>query len=305
VASNPRRLLLIAAVLQLVWGLVPSASKFVIDEIPVELYIALRWSISGAIFGIYLCFTRGWKKVSIADVVWVSLLGILGYGVASLGTLYGLKVGGVTNFALMGAVSPVITSLVAMVVLRERPRRLFFITLPISVLGLFLLALGKYQISSVGVVSASVVFILGGYLLEAFVFVFSKRFKAKMSTVQYLAIAQISTAVLLWILQGAVFHQAGSLVQLSFTGLVAAGFVSVVACVLCYAVLYWLLHHIDGHRLALFDGFHTLSATLFGFLFFREPLEPLMLLGGFFVLIALVAGNWPAQEAFSMGEANS
>ena len=36
------KFLLIAAVLQIVWGLVPSASKSNIDEIPVELYIAIR-----------------------------------------------------------------------------------------------------------------------------------------------------------------------------------------------------------------------------------------------------------------------
>ena len=44
--------LIIAAILQIVWGFVPSASKFVIDEIPVELYIAIRWSISGLIFAL-------------------------------------------------------------------------------------------------------------------------------------------------------------------------------------------------------------------------------------------------------------
>jgi drug/metabolite transporter (DMT)-like permease len=288
-----RGLLVIAAVLQIVWGLVPSASKFVIDEIPVELYIAIRWTISGFIFGLFLLFTRSWTRVSYKTVGAVSLLGILGYGFASLGTLYGLKIGGVTNFALMGALSPAITSAIAILILKERPQRLFFLALPMSILGLLLLVIGKYQVSSFSVAGLSCIYIVIGYLLEAFVFVFSKKFKSEMSAVQYLTIAQLSTAIFMWILQFTSFRQVASLHQLTTKGLLSAAFVSVVAYVLCYAVLYWLLNYIDGHRLALFDGFHTLSATIFGFFIFREELKPLMLVGGFLILSGLLVGNLP------------
>lgn len=300
--GQTKKLLLIAAILQLVWGLVPVASKFVIDEIPIELYIAIRWTISGAIFGVYLFVTKGWNQIALKDVGWVSLLGILGYGVASFGTLYGLKVGGVTNFALMGALGPVITSAISVVILREKPQRLFYFALPISVLGLILLAVGKFEISSFAVVGASIGFILGGYFLEALVFVFSKKSKEKMNVIQYLTIAQIATALFMWTLQAVHFHQVDKIWDLSTKGIVAATFVSVVACVLCYAVLYWLLNYIDGHRLALFDGFHTLSATLFGYLLFQETLRPLMLIGGGFILVGLLAGNLPQHATEEVPE---
>ena len=295
VCGSTQKFLIIAAILQIVWGLVPSASKFVIDEIPVELYIAIRWTISGAIFGVYLITKKIWQGVSVKDWIAVSTLGILGYGIASFGTLYGLKVGGVTNFALMGALSPVISSIIAILVLKERPQQIFFFALPAAVVGLLLLVIGKYQISSWSVAGVSAGLILGAYVLEALVFVFSKRFKNKMHVAQYLAISQISTAIFMWLLQMTVFKQTALVSNLSMKGLSAAIFVSVVACVLCYAVLYWLLNYIDGHRLALFDGFHTLSATLFGYLLFKEPLRPLMIIGGVLILIGLVGGNLPRQ----------
>jgi drug/metabolite transporter (DMT)-like permease len=288
-------LLVIAALLQIVWGFVPSASKFVIDEIPVELYIAIRWTISGFIFAGYLYATKTWKSVAVKDVLAVSLLGILGYGAASLGTLYGLKIGGVTNFALMGALGPAITSMVAILILKERPTRLFYLALPLSILGLTLIVVGKYQLSSISVAGISAGLIVLAYILEAFVFVFSKKFRAAMSFAQYLAIAQIATALLMWTLQFTSFHQTPDLKNLTTRGILAAIFVSVVACVLCYAILYWLLNHIDGHRLALFDGFHTLSATLFGYILFKESLGPIMLIGGALILIGLVAGNFPKR----------
>lgn len=293
--SKTARLLVIAGLLQVVWGLVPGASKFVVDEIPVELYIALRWSISGAIFAGYLALTGRWQRVGRLDFARVAGLGILGYGLASFGTLYGLKIGGVTNFALMSSLGPLITSGISILVLGERPGRLFYFALPMSVLGLAFLSFGKYQMSSFEVVGASAALILGASVLEALVFVYSKKTRGAMSSVQYLAIAQASAALFMWMLQLAFFQQADRLRSMTGTGLAAAVFVSVVACVLCYGVLYWLLRHIDGHRLALFDGFHTLSATFFGVLIFHEPLRPLMVLGGFFMLSGLVIGHWPSE----------
>jgi drug/metabolite transporter (DMT)-like permease len=290
-----KHFLLIAAILQVVWGFVPSASQLILNEIPVELYIAIRWTISGLIFAVYLIANKQWRALSLKDWLRVSCLGIMGYGVASFGTLYSLKIGGVTNFALMGALSPVITSVLSIWILRERPQKLFYFALPLAVMGLALLVVGKYQISSMSVAATSALLILGAYILDAFVFVFSKKFKERMSTAQYLAVTQIATAVFMWILQLTSFHQFDQLPHLSLTGASAAIFVSVVACVLCYAVLYWLLDHVDGHRLALFDGFHTLSATFFGYFLFQETLGPLMIVGGVLILISLVAGNLPSK----------
>jgi drug/metabolite transporter (DMT)-like permease len=289
-----RRYLIIAGVLQIVWGLTPTASKLVIDEIPVELYIALRWTISGAIFFTYLVAKRRWKPIRAADRGWIALLGILGYGVASFGTLYGLKLGGVANFALMASISPIISSVFSVLILKERPLKAFYFALPLSVLGLVVVILGKYKISSPDVAFLSAIVILGAYICESLVFVYSKRFRAKVDVPQYLAIAQIATATTMWILQGAVFHQTNEMTKLSLQGFSALVFVSIVSCVLCFAVLYWLLNRVDGHRLALFDGMHTISAILFGHLFFYEVLSPFMITGGVMILVAIVFGNLPS-----------
>lgn len=298
-ANSPlslRSLLIVAAVLQLVWGLVPSASKLVIDEIPVELYISLRWSISGAIFLLILIFSKSLPPLRLQGVFAVGLLGIGGYALASFGTLYGLKIGGVTNFALMGALSPIVTSSLAILVLREKPSWLFYISLPFCVLGLLLLVIGKHQISSWHVAIASSALILSANVLEAIVFVFSRRLKAQFTAVQYLAVAQISAAVFMWGLQLGLLRQTSAITQLSLQGWAAALFVSVVACVLCYLLLYWLLNFIDGHRLALFDGLHTLSACFFGIVFFNEPWNTMMIMGGALILAGLVLGNLPQRE---------
>ena len=291
------RYLFVAAALQIVWGLTPTASQIVISEIPVELYIALRWTVSGFIFLGYLLLTKSWKPLRPADIGWISLLGILGYGLGSFGTLYGLKLGGVANFALMASISPIISSLFSIWLLKERPQKSFYFALPLSVLGLVTIVIGKYQISSPNVAMLSAFFIIAAYACEALVFVYSKRFKEKVDAPQYLAIAQLATAALMWATQGTVFHQLDQISKLSMQGAGALIFVSVVACVLCFAVLYWLLNHVDGHRLALFDGMHTISAIFFGYLIFHENLSAFMIVGGLMILGAIVCGNLPKKKS--------
>jgi drug/metabolite transporter (DMT)-like permease len=286
------RYFIIAALLQIVWGFVPAASKYVIDEIPIELYITIRWTLSGAIILGYLFLSRAWQALALKDALAVSCFGIMGYGIGSFGTLYGLQLGGVVNFALLGALSPVVTSLVAIIFLHERPRRLFWLALAVVVVGLALLVIGKQRVSAWSVAGWSALLVLGAFVLEGLVFVYSKRFKSRVNLAQYLAISQLSAAGFMWVLQGAVFHQYPALSSnLTIRGFSAILFVSIVACVLCYAVLYWLLNHIEGHRLALFDGLHTLSATAFGVVLFAEPTPPLMLLGGGLMLAGVVMGS--------------
>ena len=120
---------------------------------------------------------------------------------------------------------------------------------------------------------------------------YSKKLKLYFSSIQYLTVSQLSAAVFMWFLQSGFYHQTNAIANLTTRGWMATIFVSVVACVLCYSILYWLLNYLDGHRLALFDGLHTISATLFGFLFFSESINSLMIWGGALLLAGLVLGN--------------
>ncbi len=283
-------ILWLAALLQLVWGIVPSASNIVITQIPVELYISLRWTISGGIFLIALLFTEGWKSACNKTSPVVACLGILGYGVGSLGTLYGLKLGGVVNFALVSSISPLLTSLVSVVFLGETPNKKFLLALTISILGSLLIVVGKHEISSWRIAGLSLGLIVGAYLLEAIVFVFSKKLSHSHSRIAYLATAQVSAAIAMWLAQFFFWHQGSELANLNTTGWAAAAFVSLVACVLCYYVLHWLILHVPGHKLSLFEGLHGISATLFGILLFNETLHPMMIVGGVCVLIGLFMG---------------
>jgi drug/metabolite transporter (DMT)-like permease len=125
-----------------------------------------------------------------------------------------------------------------------------------------------------------------------------------MPSSQYLALSQISAAAFLWVMQLTTLHQSSQLTQLSGRGICAALFVSVVACVLCYAVLYWLLNYIDGHKLAMFEGLHAVSGAFLGYVIFNEKISFSMFLGGFLILLSLAISQFPkarpAEEPVSI-----
>lgn len=284
-------LLSIGALTQIIWGFVPSGSQIIIKQIPVELYITLRWSISSSVFLLILAYKNHLKIKINRHFFEVAFVGILGMGLCSLGNAYGVFWGGVTIVALVGSLSSLIKTVCSVIFLHEKPKKMFWLALLLSIAGLVLLVFGKYQISSfeAAILSAAIVFF--STILDGFMFAFSKKRQASYSPSQYLVVTQTSAALFMWAMQFFYFQQVSQLSQLNPTGWFALLYVSLVAGVICYFIYYWVLSQIDGHRLAIFDGLHTLSATFFGIILFNESLNMLMFLGGGMVLSALVIAN--------------
>jgi drug/metabolite transporter (DMT)-like permease len=278
--------------MQLVWSLTPSASNVVIRYLPVETYIALRFSLSGAIFLAWTLVRHGLPRITREDWPRLIALGVGNYGLASLGTLYGLKIGGVFNFGLASSVNAVITATTAIIVLRETVGRGFFLAVPLSIAGSLLLFAGKNSLAGAQVAAGSLLCVTGAYLCEALGLVHSRRYRAKYSLAGYLAVLQLSGAAALWIVVAASGRGgASALLHMPPVAWVSFLFVAIVACVLCFGIHYWLLGHLDGHRLAFFDCFHSMGAAFWGVVLFEEPFNATMLWGGALLAASVLATN--------------
>ena len=279
---------LLAAVVQTVWGLTPSASKIVLKYLPVEGYSAIRYTVSGLIFLAYSLLKNGRLSARISDLPKLGLIGILAYAVDSLGTLYGLKIGGVLNFALASSMNAIITAGVAILVLREQINKRIWIAALLSIGGGLALFLGKYDVSTLEIAAGSLLLIWGAYVFEALGFVFSKKYKERMPLTEYIALLQISAAIFMWSLSFATGRFPVNVLRMPTAGWVSLMFVCLISCCACYFLLYWLLNHIEGHKLAFFDCFHTIAAAVFGAALFGEPFNIKMLIGGGLLLSAVI-----------------
>ena len=239
----------LAVLTQLVASTIPSASKLVLDSFAVEPYIALRWSISAIVFGAVLIISNVrcvWEPGLIAKV---SALGLGGYVFASLGTLYAVKIGGVSFFALLTLLSPLIVVALSAMVLRERINRKTWIALCIAAIGLSLMVKGKIEVLSVRSAIAASVLVIAAYTSDGLTFLYSKPFQAKLPLVQYLFAAQAAAAVSMWLVSFAMYPRE-QLIPPDFRVWAAIIYVALVSCVGIYFVWYWLLKHMSSSGLA-------------------------------------------------------
>lgn len=295
----------IAVLMQIVWSFTPSLSNFIIREIPVELFIAIRWGISGIILMIASLVLKKDIDLSPRMLPRYLLLGMLGYGTSSLCTLYALKLGGVVNFALISSINPLITALLSIVILNEKVHKSYWIAIPLCIIGLLVMVLGKHEVSGSSIALGSAALVLGAYICEALPFVYSKKFGGRQSLLSYMAILQMSASGFMWLGQLLYFKQYQQLASISTATIWAVLYMSIIICCVCYAILYWLLRHIDGHRLAMFDSLYVICGALEGVIFFNDPFNYTMVLGGALLLIALYLANMPAKPKLDPGSGPS
>ena len=277
----------LAIVTQLVASTIPSASKLVLNSFAVEPYIALRWSISAIAFGILLIVSRVrcvWEPRLMASV---AALGLGGYVFASLGTLYAVKIGGVSFFALLTLLSPLIVVALATIVLKEQVRRSTWIALGIALVGLTLMVKGKVEVFSVTSAMAATVLVIAAYTSDGLTFLYSKPFQAKLSLVQYLFAGQAAAAISMWLVSFAMYPRE-QLIPPTFEVWAAIVYVAVVSCVGIYFVWYWLLKHIQGQQLGVLQYLHGVAAALWGVLVFGEDVSRPMIAGSVLLLLSIV-----------------
>jgi drug/metabolite transporter (DMT)-like permease len=294
--ASMSRYVWIAVAAQFIASTIPSASKLVVDTFAVEPYIALRWSISALVFGCVLIVSNvrcTWEPRLIATV---SALGIGGYVLASLGTLYAVKLAGVSFFALLTLLSPLIVVALSAAVLNERIRTSTWIALGIALGGLTLVVGGKVEVSSIRPAAVATALVIAAYTSDSLTFLYSKPFQSRLSLVQYLFVAQAAAAVSMWLASFAMYPREQLMPP---TGGIWAAivYVALVSCVGIYFVWYWLLKHLQGQQLGVLQYFHGIAAALFGVVFFDEELSWPMIAGSVLLLVSIFIASRPGPRS--------
>lgn len=277
----------LAALIQLVWGLTPSASRLILDYLPVEIYSAIRYTFAGMLFLVVARIRHSRWTASREILPKLIGLGIVAYALDSLCTLYGLKIGGVLSFSLASSLNAMITAVVSIYFLKEKVGSRFYAALALSVGGGVFLFWGKAGVSSAQVAGVSLLLIWMAYVFEAMGFVFSRKLRGQVPLEEYLGILQLSGGLFMWGVCLALGRSPVGVTEMPPMAWAALAFVCCIACGVCYFLLYWLLNFVEGHRLAFFDCFHTLSAAVFSVLFFDDPYNWRMVAGGCLLLTSV------------------
>lgn len=273
----------------------PSASKIVLQSMPLEFYVALRWTLSAAVF----CVLMGWKKqfvsLKVSENLKIALLGVFGYTIASYGTLGGLQLGGVTFFALLSLSSPFLIVALSLFKFREKFSYRLGIALLLAIGGIAITMKGKSLTLDFTTVVKASFFILGAYTLEGLVFLKSGELKSRVPLLHYLFVAQLGAAVVAWLI---VVAKGGavSIQDIHWHSWLAALYVTLFACVFCYLCWYWLLNYLPGKSLAFFQYIEGIFAAFLGVLLFQEQMPFTMLMASVLFLLSIVFALEPQKS---------
>lgn len=284
----------LAIVVQVLWGLTPYFSARLIAVFPTTFYIACRFLVSGLAFAFVAWATKRWHVIT-WDAFWrTAVVGLVSYCLASQLLLKGLALGGVAHFGLISIGNVLVIATLAIIILHERVSRLMVFALLSACTGGALLVIGKSQMSAWQPALLSVVVIIAAFSCESTALIFSKRWQSSMPLPQYLSICQLTggfASLLLYFVGGEVVVWPRAIEPY-----LMMAYVIFVSCGICYGVQYWLLRKMDGHRLALFDVFHAVTATVAGVIFAGETLTDAMILGGVFLFAAFWAASFSRRS---------
>src|SRR6476661_4186601 len=271
-----------------IWGGMYVVSKVVLEIIPPFSLVALRL-ILGAISLAIVLWLRGFPKISRRQIVKVLGVGFVGYGISLSLQFLGTKLSTAANGSLVTSATPAFVVLFAWILLRER------ITLQ-RLIALFVATLGVIAVIDPRSAQLNPDLFLGNLLLIGAAVTWA------LYSVLVRKVTQ-NTDVLLFSLiafiGGLPVTLPASARELSTVGVgaislgVVAGvlFLGVISTALAMVLWNTAFAYVDANLASLTFFAQPVVGTLLGWLFLKERITPLFLLGGLLIGIGLVISS--------------
>ena len=271
-----------------IWGGMYVVSKVVLEIIPPFSLVALRL-ILGAISLAIVLWLRGFPKISRRQIVKVLGVGFVGYGISLSLQFLGTKLSTAANGSLVTSATPAFVVLFAWILLRER------ITLQ-RLIALFVAMLGVIAVIDPRSAQLNPDLFLGNLLLIGAAVTWA------LYSVLVRKVTQ-NTDVLLFSLiafiGGLPVTLPASARELSTVGVgeislgVVAGvlFLGVISTALAMVLWNTAFAYVDANLASLTFFAQPVVGTLLGWLFLKERITPLFLLGGLLIGIGLVISS--------------
>ncbi|MFH1262241.1 MAG: DMT family transporter [Pseudomonadota bacterium] len=276
------------ALAQMLWAGSYVAMKYALAEMPVAAVVFLRYGIVSVIFLTYWLFRRP-PKFTLRDTLIMGGVGVLDFFLAQVLQVQALKFTQAVDASILVVFEPLLTILLAALVIRERPTRRTWIALPIGMVGMVLLSKGTMTLQA----GINPLRLLGNLLFllslagEATYSVAGKTYARR-----YGAIHSVAWMMIAGFLVGSIVNFP-TISRISYSTLSVRAWLSVlflaVACsVFSYTLWYWVLKRAQVQQAALSLLLQPFFGALFGFALLGETIGAGTVLGGGLIISSLV-----------------
>lgn len=273
----------------LAWVMLIWASAFVAIRVGLSGYspgeLALfRFLVASLCMAIIYLRMPGQPRIPWAIRIQLLLVGVAGIGIYNVCLNIGEVTvsAGVASFVI--GMMPVMTILLSVIFLKERPGFLVWLGVLVSVGGLFLLMTAE---KTTALFSSGVILILISALMGSFYTLVQRRYLRDYHPVAITSwIMWGGTLFLLWFLPGL----AHEIKQAGMSANIAAVYMGIFPGALAYIAWSYVLNHMPASEATLYLYFMPVLSTIMGYVLLSEQPAVLSLVGGFLALLgAMIA----------------
>ncbi len=252
----------------MIWGINFVVVKYATHIFNPVAFTGLRVG-TVAIFLLLVVSTRGGIRLPRADVIRLLLLGVLGNGLYQLFFVHGVARTRAGNAALIVGAAPAFIALVARARGMERVRRMTFVGIGLSMIGVALVIVGSARPSNGEVTLLGSVLVFFGVISWTFYTILLQPFTKRIEIVKLSAITMIGGAVPLLIASGPAMV-ATDWVHISVGGWLALLYSSIISMGVAYMFWYRGLRVLGPTRTAVYSNLQPLIALLVAWAFLGE-----------------------------------
>ncbi|CAN5420926.1 DMT family transporter [soil metagenome] len=265
-----------------IWGTSDVASKRALDDVGPMMLTAMRFVVAAIVLEI-ICRRAKLKPL---QGRLAAALGLVGVALACVSQNLGLKWTAASDASLIQGAAPALAVLLAIVVLRERPKRALFLGVGVSLAGVATVAFATGNADG-RALSGNLLVLLSAIGFAAFIVVGRNAvatagpIAALTGAVRYALMVLIPAAIVESVMAGG-----SSVENIQAESLLLVLYLGVACSALAYALWGFALQHLESSRAAVFDNLVPIVGVAAAGLFLGETVTLRHLIG-----IALVLGG--------------
>lgn len=263
-----------------------SAGKFVTLNLPVNISMCLRFCVGSLfLYGFIRLKKKAVTRLSLKDAFIVALQAFLGSVLFNVLLLQGLKTASAVSAGIITGTTPVMVSILAVVVLKEKLSflKLFFVLTAVA--GIILVSLPDISASGNTLV-LGIVFIIWAVFAESCFLIMRKTLRQEIDSLNLSLYLSLFGVIYFGVLG---IGEIGSLGFTEITMLEAAIIVYYGIFITAIAYILWMegIRYVDAMTASVYTAVMPVSAVLSGIIFLNETIDRVQLLGFAAVLLSM------------------
>jgi len=264
------------------WGSLYVVGKFVMGKVPVFMISSVRYIIAGIIL-FFIMKKMKPKKIEKQDYKYIFLIGFVGYFIATVAQLIGVKFSNASLASLVNSVNPIAIMLFAAIILKEKLTLKKVICIILAVVGVHTIIGGSNESGELIGILISLFAVISWSIVSVIVRRVTQKYDPIQITTYGIIIAAISTLP----------FSIGEFVitpniQIDWTVVISLIYIGVVCTALAHFTWNKSLSMIEAGSCSLFYPIQPMMSVFLGWLFLGESININFVIGAGLIIVGVL-----------------